>query len=103
MPASPLIEITYCRLCGWGLRAGWMAQEPLATFAADVGSVALTPDCQRRRARGPHRRRPGVVRKETGRFPRQQGAEATRARPHRAAARARPQRRTGVGLQAAAG
>ena len=30
MPVSPMIEITYCRLCGWGLRAGWMAQE-LAT------------------------------------------------------------------------
>lgn len=44
MPASPLIEITYCRLCGWGLRAGWMAQELLTTFAAEVGSVALTPD-----------------------------------------------------------
>jgi predicted Rdx family selenoprotein len=27
MPVSPMIEITYCRLCGWGLRAGWMAQE----------------------------------------------------------------------------
>jgi len=44
MPASPLIEITYCRLCGWGLRAGWMAQELLTTFAEEVGSVALTPD-----------------------------------------------------------
>ena len=44
MPASPTIEITYCRLCGWGLRAGWMAQELLATFAAELGSVALTPD-----------------------------------------------------------
>ena len=44
MPASPLIEITYCRLCGWGLRAGWMAQELLTTFAEEIGSVALTPD-----------------------------------------------------------
>jgi selenoprotein W-related protein len=33
MPMSPVIEITYCRLCGWGLRAGWMAQELLTTFA----------------------------------------------------------------------
>lgn len=24
MPTTPLIELTYCRLCGWGLRAGWM-------------------------------------------------------------------------------
>jgi selenoprotein W-related protein len=44
MPASPHIEITYCRLCGWGLRAGWMAQELLTTFAAEIGSVTLTPD-----------------------------------------------------------
>ena len=44
MPASPTIEITYCRLCGWGLRAGWMAQELLATFAEELGSVTLTPD-----------------------------------------------------------
>jgi selenoprotein W-related protein len=44
MPTSPAIEIVYCRLCGWGLRAGWMAQELLATFAQEVGSVTLTPD-----------------------------------------------------------
>jgi selenoprotein W-related protein len=44
MPASPMVEITYCRLCGWGLRAGWMAQELLTTFAEELGSVTLTPD-----------------------------------------------------------
>jgi selenoprotein W-related protein len=44
MPVSPTIEITYCRLCGWGLRATWMAQELLATFAEELGSVTLTPD-----------------------------------------------------------
>jgi len=44
MPTSPAIEIVYCRLCGWGLRAAWMAQELLATFAQEVGSVILTPD-----------------------------------------------------------
>lgn len=44
MPARPTIEITYCRLCGWGLRAGWMAQELLTTFAEELGSVTLTPD-----------------------------------------------------------
>ncbi len=44
MPRSPTIEITYCRLCGWGLRAGWMAQELLTTFAEELGSVTLTPD-----------------------------------------------------------
>jgi selenoprotein W-related protein len=44
MPKTPTIEITYCRLCGWGLRAGWMAQELLATFAEELGSATLTPD-----------------------------------------------------------
>ena len=44
MPRTPAIEITYCRLCGWGLRAGWTAQELLATFAEEIGSVVLTPD-----------------------------------------------------------
>lgn len=44
MPASPVVEITYCRLCGWGLRASWMAQELLATFAEEIGSMTLTPD-----------------------------------------------------------
>ena len=44
MAVSPMIEITYCRLCGWGLRAGWMAQELLTTFAEELGSVTLTPD-----------------------------------------------------------
>ena len=44
MSAGPAIEITYCRLCGWGLRAGWMAQELLTTFAEELGSVTLTPD-----------------------------------------------------------
>jgi selenoprotein W-related protein len=44
MPTSPIIEIIYCRLCGWGLRASWMAQELLTTFAEEIGSVTLTPD-----------------------------------------------------------
>jgi selenoprotein W-related protein len=44
MPASPNVEITYCRLCHWGLRAGWVAQELLTTFAEELGSVTLTPD-----------------------------------------------------------
>ena len=44
MAAGPVVEITYCRLCGWGLRAAWMAQELLTTFAEEVGSVALAPD-----------------------------------------------------------
>ncbi len=44
MAAGPVIEITFCRLCGWGLRAGWLAQELLTTIAEEVGSVMLTPD-----------------------------------------------------------
>ena len=49
MPAEPMVEIMYCRLCGWGLRAGWMAQELLATFAEEIGSVVLTPDASHTR------------------------------------------------------
>jgi selenoprotein W-related protein len=44
MAKRPVVEITYCRLCGWGLRAGWMAQELLTTFAEEIGSLTLTPD-----------------------------------------------------------
>jgi selenoprotein W-related protein len=44
MPKSPNVDITYCRLCGWGLRAAWMAQELLTTFVDEIGSVTLTPD-----------------------------------------------------------
>lgn len=44
MPKSPIVEIIYCRLCHWGLRAGWMAQELMATFPEELGSVILTPD-----------------------------------------------------------
>ena len=44
MPTAPHLEISYCSLCGWGLRASWMAQEILTTFAEEIGSVTLTPD-----------------------------------------------------------
>ena len=44
MPTKPHVEIFHCRLCGWGLRASWMAQEILTTFAEEIGSVTLTPD-----------------------------------------------------------
>lgn len=44
MPTSPHVEIHYCTRCGWGLRAAWMAQELLVTFAEEIGSVTLTPD-----------------------------------------------------------
>ncbi|HUS97303.1 MAG TPA: SelT/SelW/SelH family protein [Hyphomicrobiaceae bacterium] len=44
MAPSPNVSITYCRLCGWLLRAGWMGQELLSTFAEELGSVTLIPD-----------------------------------------------------------
>lgn len=37
------IEITYCTQCNWMLRAAWLAQELLSTFAAEVREVALQP------------------------------------------------------------
>jgi len=42
--SAPRIEITYCRLCGWLLRAAWIAQELLSTFAEELGAVSLRPD-----------------------------------------------------------
>jgi selenoprotein W-related protein len=41
--SKPRVAITYCRQCQWLLRAAWMAQELLSTFAADLGEVALVP------------------------------------------------------------
>jgi selenoprotein W-related protein len=37
------VAITYCRQCNWLLRAAWVAQEVLSTFAEDVSEVALVP------------------------------------------------------------
>jgi len=42
-PRRPRVEIVYCTQCRWLLRAAWMAQELLTTFAAEVGEVALVP------------------------------------------------------------
>ena len=39
----PEIEIVHCVKCRWYLRAGWMAQELLASFGDDLASVRLTP------------------------------------------------------------
>jgi selenoprotein W-related protein len=41
--AKPRVEIVYCTQCRWLLRAAWMAQELLTTFADDLGEVALVP------------------------------------------------------------
>jgi selenoprotein W-related protein len=40
---KPRIAIIYCRQCQWLLRAAWMAQELLSTFAEDLREVALRP------------------------------------------------------------
>jgi selenoprotein W-related protein len=42
--STPNVAITYCRLCGWLLRASWMAQELLPTFAEELGSGTRIPD-----------------------------------------------------------
>src|SRR3712207_6306101 len=39
----PRVRITYCSQCNWLLRAAWMAQELLSTFASELGEVALRP------------------------------------------------------------
>lgn len=44
MTPRPRLSITYCRKCGWLLRASWMAQELLSTFAEELGAVSLIPD-----------------------------------------------------------
>ena len=41
--SNPRIEIRYCTLCRWMLRAAWLAQELLSTFDSDLGEVALVP------------------------------------------------------------
>ena len=43
MSRSPRVEIVYCTQCRWLLRAAWMAQELLSTFADELGEVALAP------------------------------------------------------------
>jgi selenoprotein W-related protein len=43
MAERPRIEIEYCTECRWLLRAAWMAQELLTSFAAELGGVALIP------------------------------------------------------------
>ena len=40
---KPRIEIEYCTQCRFILRATWMAQELLMTFAEELGELALVP------------------------------------------------------------
>jgi selenoprotein W-related protein len=43
MAKQPRVEITFCMQCRWLLRAAWMAQELVSTFADELGEVALVP------------------------------------------------------------
>ena len=43
MSHLPRVEIIYCTQCRWLLRAAWVAQELLTTFAEELGEVALVP------------------------------------------------------------
>ena len=40
---TPRVEIEYCTQCRFILRASWMAQELLMTFADELGELALVP------------------------------------------------------------
>jgi selenoprotein W-related protein len=42
-PMKPFVTIEYCPKCGWLLRAAYMAQELLTTFAEDLKGVTLQP------------------------------------------------------------
>lgn len=41
--AKAEVVITYCTQCQWLLRAAWLAQELLSTFADDLAKVSLEP------------------------------------------------------------
>ena len=64
----PRIEIHYCTQCRFILRATWIAQELLMTFAEKIGEIALIPSsggefiifCDSKKI---------FSRKEKGRFP----------------------------------
>ena len=43
MTRTPRLEIECCTECRWLLRAGWMSQELLTTFQAELGELALLP------------------------------------------------------------
>ena len=42
-PDKAEVTITYCTQCQWLLRAAWLAQELLSTFADDLARVSLEP------------------------------------------------------------
>ncbi len=40
---KPVVTIEYCPKCGWMLRAAYMAQELLTTFADELHGVLIQP------------------------------------------------------------
>ena len=88
---TPRVEIVYCTQCRWLLRAAWMAQELLTTFADELGEVAPGAGDGRRVSDSRGRRADLGPRGARG-VSRYQGAEATGPRPGCAAEGAGPQR-----------
>ncbi len=43
LDTKPIIQIEYCRQCGFLLRAAWIAQELLRAFEDELEEVALKP------------------------------------------------------------
>ena len=41
--SKPVVVIEYCTQCQWLLRAAWLAQELLSTFADELERVSLKP------------------------------------------------------------
>jgi selenoprotein W-related protein len=69
VPHSPRVEIHYCPRCRWLMRAAWMAQELLTTFADELGEVALVPSAESGRFRVVLDDAVIFDRREQGRFP----------------------------------
>ncbi|MCU0702967.1 MAG: SelT/SelW/SelH family protein [Fimbriiglobus sp.] len=40
---SGRVEIEYCTMCRWLLRAAWLAQELLTTFEQEIAELTLKP------------------------------------------------------------
>lgn len=66
---KPAITIEYCPKCGWMLRAAYMAQELLTTFAEDLHGVLLRPSEVSGRYSVYVNDQMVFDRKEAGRFP----------------------------------
>lgn len=63
------ISIEYCPKCGWLLRAAYMAQELLNTFAEDIYGITLVPSETSGRYQIRVEEQLLFDRKERGRFP----------------------------------